>query len=175
MRYLQKPLVFGALTLVLALAPTGCSKEEAVPAAEPIAAPSPAVTEADAAASPFTVTLEIAPTYSPGESVTVKATMKYTGNEPVTALAIQTHLPQAWAYGGIQGDLKPAIDPPAGTTGALTLIWIQIPSFPATIEYTLDVPEWTEGTHTLSTQAIYRTLGGELKSPVQEIAITREK
>lgn len=175
MRNFRKLQVFGALALVLALAPIGCSKGEPVPAADPREASEPAAPEVDAPASPFTVTHEVSPHYTPGAPLTVKTTMNYTGAEPVTALALQVTLPQAWTYGGIKGELKPAIDPPAGTTAQLTLIWIQIPAFPATIEYTLDVPDWTEGTHTLSTQAIYRTLGGELQSPVHEVALTRKK
>jgi hypothetical protein len=173
MRSLWKLLVLGALVLVLGGAPSGCSKDEAVPAAEPTEQPAPAATEADAPDSPFTVTHEVSPNYTPGAALTVKTTMHYKGTEPVTALAIQTTLPQAWTYGGVQGELRPAIDPPAGTTGQVTLIWIQIPAFPATIEYTLAVPDWTEGTHTLTTQAIYRTLGDELKSPAHEVSMTR--
>jgi hypothetical protein len=175
MRYFQRLLAPGVLTFLLALALIGCSKEAPRPAAKPEASPATGTTGAEATASPFTVTIEAIPSYTPGKSLAVKTTMNYTGAEPVTALAIQTTLPQAWTYGGIRGDIKPAIDPPAGTAGQLTLIWIQIPSFPATIEYTLDVPEWTEGTHKLSTQAIYRTLGGELQSPIHEVAVSQEK
>ena len=175
MRHLQKKLVPGALALVLACAPLGCSNQEPASPTTPAETSATAVTEAEAAPSPFTVTYEVSPHYTPGARLTIKTTMNYTGTEPVTALALQAALPQAWTYGGISGALKPAIDPPEGTTGTLTLIWIQIPSFPATIEYTLDVPEWTEGTHTLSTQAVYRTLGGELKSPTHNVSITRQK
>lgn len=172
MRYFQKPLLFGTLALALASAPIGCSKSEPVPTAEPKETPSAV---AEAPASPFTVTQEVLSHYTPGTPLTVKTTMNYTGTEPVTALALQSTLPQAWTYGGIKGELKPAIDPPAGTTGQLTLIWIQIPAFPAIIEYTVDVPDWAEGTYSLSSQAIYRTLGGELQSPVHEVAMTRQK
>lgn len=154
--------------LLLAVCP-GCSNptETAVVGTVEEKAPS------EAPANPFTVTQEISEHYSPGGSVTVKATMNYTGKEPVTALALQTALPPAWTYGGIGGTLKPAIDPPVGTTGELTLIWINIPSFPATVEYTLKVADWSEGTCTLSARAIYRTLGGELKSPANEVSLTR--
>jgi len=175
MRYFQRLLATGVLTFLLALAPIGCSKEAPGTAAEPEASPATATTGPEATASPFMVTIEASPSFTPGKPLTVKTTMNYTGAEPVTALAIQTTLPQAWTYGGIRGDIKPAIDPPVGTAGQLTLIWIQIPSFPATIEYTLDVPEWTEGTHKLSTQAIYRTLGDELQSPIHEVAVTQKK
>ncbi len=175
MRYFQKLLAPGVLAFLLALAPIGCSKEAPEPAKETEASPATATTGAEATASPFTVAIETISSFTPGKPLTVKTTMNYTGAEPVTALAIQTTLPQAWTYGGIRGDIKPAIEPPAGTAGQLTLIWIQIPSFPATIKYTLDVPEWTEGTHKLSTQAIYRTLGDELQSPIHEVAVTQKK
>lgn len=175
MGFIQKYQIYGLLVLVLTLAPVGCSKEAPVRPADPNGVTASPSAEPDATPSPFTVSHEVSPHYTPGAPLTVKTTMSYTGTEPVTALALQTALPPAWTYGGIRGDLKPAIDPPVGTTGALTLIWIQIPTFPATIEYTLDVPDWTEGTHTLSTQAIYRTLGEELNSPPHDVAMTRKK
>lgn len=163
-----------ALSATLAIGFWGCSK----PTSEaPLPAPQSAATgTAKIAETPaFTVTQETSGPYTPGATVTVKTTMNYTGTEPVTALALQTKLPQAWRYGGTSGDLKPAIDPQEGTTGLATLIWIQIPTFPATVTYTLDVPDWTEGTHTLSCKAIYRTLGDELTSPIHELPLTGEK
>lgn len=168
MNRIPLPIALGLLAFVALITTPGCSGPEKVPTAGPSTAPE--VVKASATPeAPFTVTQEIVRHYTPGAPVTVKATMNYTGTEPVTALALQTELPPAWVYGGIQGDLKPAIDPPAGTTGTLTLIWIQIPAFPATVEYTLNVPDWAEGTYTLSAHALYRTLGGELHSPVDEV------
>ena len=175
MKTLARILGRSALSATIAAGVWGCSK----PAPEPplstpltAAAPSSA---ADAQAPGLTVTQEISGPYVPGATLRVKTTMTYTGADPVTALALQTTLPQAWRYGGTSGELKPAIDPPKGATGQATLIWIQIPTFPATVEYTLDVPEWTEGTHKLSAQAIYRSLGGELQSPIHEVAVTQKK
>lgn len=175
MKTLTRILGRSALAVTMASGIWGCSKqapEPPQPASETAAAPSSA---ADAQAPGLTVTQEINGPYAPGATLRVRTTMTYTGADPVTALALQTTLPQAWRYGGTSGELKPAIDPPKGATGQVTLIWIQIPSFPATVEYTLDVPEWTEGTHKLSTQAIYRSLGGELQSPLHEVAVTQKK
>ena len=163
-----------ALSATMAAGIWGCSK----PTSEaPLPALNSAVTGAatNAEIPSFTVTQEISGPYKPGTTVTVKTTMNYSGAEPVTALALQTTLPQAWRYGGTSGDLKPAIDPQKGTTGLATLIWIQIPTFPATVEYTLEVPDWTEGTHALTCKAIYRTLGDELQSPVHELPLTDGK
>lgn len=156
--------LYGALFLALSLF-SGCDRTP-----EPPEAASGVVAEKSAPeAAPFTVAMTPLAGYKPGTANTVQVTMSYSGTEPVTALALQTVLPQGWTYAGIRGTLKPAIDPPAGTTNELTLIWIQIPAFPATVEFALDVPEWAEGTYTLSHQAIYRTLGGELRSPVETI------
>lgn len=159
-----------AATLLL-IAPWGCSH----PADKPVEGKPTGQAKSETPAGPFTVTQAIGDHYTPGGPITVKATMNYTGTEPVTALALQTKLPPAWTYGGIGGTLKPAIDPPVGTTDELTQIWIQIPSFPATVEYTLKVADWSEGTCTVTAQAIYRTLGGELKSSADEAELTRAK
>lgn len=155
------------LVVAIAAGVWGCSKEAAEPAVSALAP----VTAVDTTAPTLTVTQEVSGPYVPGTTLIVKTTLNYTGTEPVTALALQTKLPQAWQYGGIRGELKPAIDPPKGTAGEATQIWIQIPAFPATVEYALDVPDWTEGTHTLTARAIYRTLGDELKSPVHELSV----
>ncbi len=174
MKKLARILGWSALAATIASGIGGCSKqasESPVPATE-IAAPS---STTNTQAPDLTLTQEVDGPYVPGATLTVKTIINYTGAEPVTALALRTTLPQAWRYGGTKGELKPAIDPPKGATGQATLIWIQIPSFPAMIEYTLEVPEWTEGTHKLTTQAIYRTLGGEIQSPIHEIAVTQKK
>lgn len=169
MKRIPSCIALGLLAIVTLLTAPGCSGPEKEPSDGATTVPEP-VKANENPVEPFTVTQEIVRRYTPGTPVTVRATMNYTGTEPVTALALQTELPPAWLYGGVQGDLKPAIDPPAGTTGTLTLIWIQIPAFPATVEYTLDVPDWAEGTYTLSAHALYRTLGGELHSPVNEVS-----
>lgn len=173
METLSKHIGRGALAIMLLLAPWGCSKQEPEPTGDTPEVPAAAAKGSEEA--PFTVSQETSGHYAPGAPLAVKTTMNYTGTEPVTALALQVALPQAWRYGGIGGELKPAIDPPAGTTGQLTLIWIQIPKFPAAVEFTLDVPDWAEGTYTLSAQAIYRTLGGELKSPANDVPISHSK
>lgn len=152
----------GVLILLLGLF-SGCDRTPETPeAASGVVEEKPA----PEAAAAFTVAMTPLAGYTPGTANTIQVRMNYTGSEPVTALALQTTLPQGWTYAGIRGTLKPAIDPPAGTTNELTLIWIQIPEFPATVEFALEVPEWAEGTYTLSHRAIYRTLGGELQSPL---------
>lgn len=171
MGFTTRSLGRSTLLLLLMFGPLACSKsvkEAEVP-------PTPAIEKQADPASPFTVTLEFGEHYLPGTTNKVHVAMNYTGAEPVTALALQTKLPQAWQYAGISGNVRPAIDPPKGTTEQVTLIWIQIPEFPASVEYMLEVPTWAEGTYTLSTQAIYRTLGGELKSPTSQVSVTASK
>ena len=96
--------------------------------------------------------------------------MAYEGSEPVKALALQIKLPLGWQFGALQDGAKPAIIPKAGATDTVTMVWIQAPDFPATLAYTVSVPDWAEGTHTLEAQALYRTLGGELQSPLNRVA-----
>lgn len=114
----------------------------------------------------FAVRFDMPVGYVPGEDKTVAVTLDYHGEEPVTALAVELLLPEAWQYGGVSGELRPAIEPPAGARDTLTFVWIKTPTFPATFECVLDTPAEPAGPVSLSAQAIYRGLGGELQSPV---------
>lgn len=115
---------------------------------------------------PFTVTQTLPEAYTPAAAMTASVTMNYEGTEPVTALALQLKLPLGWQFDTLETGPKPAIEPKAGATDTLTLVWITAPAFPATLSYTVQVPDWAEGTLTMEAQAIYRTLGDELQSPV---------
>lgn len=163
-------------TVFAALALAGCTADtpngESPPAQLPLAADEP---EPAPAQSPFTVSQQIDPAYVPGAANRVVVTMDYTGGDPVTALALQTEVPAGWQYAGITGYLHPAIEPPAGTRDVLTMVWIKIPAFPATLEYELDVPETAAGACRLSAHVVYRTLGGELHSPENEVTSTSAK
>lgn len=124
--------------------------------------------------APFSVRLEMRPTYRPGEAMPVSVAMEYTGQEPVTALALRLALPPGWQFAGVSGDLRPAIEPPAGTRDELTFVWIQIPAFPALFECMLDTPAGAPGPVSISAQAIYRGLAGEMQSPVVETPLAVE-
>lgn len=130
----------------------------------------PAIDDATVA-TPFRVEQAVVKTYEPGGLYHGVVTMDYTGEEPVTALAIRIRLPEGWQYAGVTGDLRPAVEPAAGAQDELTMVWIQIPEFPATLAYVLDVPESQAGPCVLSVDAVYRTLGGELHSPVDTVTL----
>jgi len=123
---------------------------------------------------PFSVRFEMPPTYRPGEAMPVSVAMEYTGQEPVTALALRLALPPGWQFAGVSGELRPAIEPPAGTRDELTFVWIKIPAFPAVFECMLDTPTEAPGPVSISAQGIYRGLAGEMQSPVVAIPLAVE-
>lgn len=132
----------------------------------------PASPEEPVTDGPFTVSQTVPEHYEPGKANAVSFTMAYGGSDPVTALAIQVKLPLGWQFGAIQGDTKPAVVPKEGATDTVTMVWIQPPAFPAEVAYTVEVPDWAEGTYALEATAIYRALGGELRSPVSRAEST---
>ena len=113
----------------------------------------------------MTVRFTMPAEYVPGEPKAIVAALDYGGSEPVTALALRVVAPEGWQYAGVSGVLRPAIEPPAGARGELTFVWIEVPNFPATFECMLDTPEHATGPAKVTTQAVYRGLGGELSSP----------
>lgn len=147
----------------------GCGNAPA-PVDEPGPESTPEETESPAT-SAFSVRHTMDPTYTAGDAMVVSVAMDYTGEEPVTALALEVSLPPRWQFAGIAGSLRPAVEPPAGTRDALTFLWIQIPAFPATVEYAVDIPADAAGPQTLSAQAIYRGLAGERQSPVDTVEL----
>jgi hypothetical protein len=159
--------------LLLGAGVSGCGPEAAdTPApADPAPAPGDAPDAPDPRVQTAFSLTQSAPEYVPGETVTVSVTMDYSGDDPVTALGIRVEIPAGWQYAGVVGELRPAVEPPAGTRGELTFVWIQVPGFPATLEYELDVPEDATGTCTVTAQAIYRALAGELHSPAVTLTL----
>ena len=167
--YTRRAIGFVGLAALLV---AGCRPAPS-PEAAPAVLPPPVQGEdtPEAVAQPLTVRHEMPPFFTPGALNEFSATIDYTGSDPVTALAVQVTLPPEWQYGGISGSLRPAVEPAAGARGDLTFIWIQIPSFPATLEYVIDVPP-ASGPGSVTVQAIYRRLGGQEESPAVEIALS---
>ncbi|MCF6285828.1 MAG: hypothetical protein L3K26_11610 [Candidatus Hydrogenedentes bacterium] len=154
--------------MALSLFPLACGPAEPMVVA-PDATPAPPLQASPQKDGPFTVTQVFGPHYAPGMENKVPVTMNYGGSEPVTALALQIKLPLGWQFGGLQDGAKPAIIPETGATDTITMVWVQAPDFPATLTYTVRVPDWAEGTHTVEAQALYRSLGGERQSPVSRV------
>lgn len=167
-----RPLApFAPLVALFLLVFAGCS--EPVPAPETLPASLKTLeTPPPTKDGPFIVTQTLPNPYRPGEANTASFTMDYRGSEPVTALALQVKLPVAWQFVALTEGDKPAIVPKAESSDQLTFVWITAPEFPATLTYTLSVPEWAEGTYALEAQAIYRCLGGELHSKPHRVEST---
>ncbi len=159
---------FPHLLAIALLALVGCS----APVPEIAPSPEKVVETPPSKDGPFVVTQTLANPYRPGEANTATLTMDYQGSDPVTALALQVKLPVAWQFVALTDGEKPAIVPKAETSDQLTFVWITAPAFPATLTYTLSIPEWAEGTYALEAQAIYRCLEGELQSPKHRIETT---
>ena len=152
--------------IITPLLPSGCG----------VSQPKDKETTADAVPAnveqaPFMVKQSTAPGYAPGKDLAVTATLSYTGIDPVTALAFQIALPLGWQFGTVTEGTPPAITPKEGATDTVNMVWIQAPAFPATIAYTVKVPDWAEGTINVDSKAIYRALGGEEQSPHHRLAI----
>lgn len=145
------------------LAPGG----PAVPAAE---TPAPAAPPADAAkAAPVPAAgagfdlaqAASANAYTPGSPLEVQVSMNYGGADPVTALAVVETLPEGWTFGKVTGGTPPAVAPKEGAAGVVNFIWINIPAWPATFAYSVNVPQGVSGAQKISGQALYRTSGDQ--------------
>src|SRR5690606_14180981 len=99
----QLPTLGRLFTLAILCTTAGCSGGDPAPEVAPSHVETVEEKVTPEAQSPLSIRQEIAPNYTPGEPLTVKATMNYTGSDPVTALALRTTLPAGWQYAGIQG------------------------------------------------------------------------
>ena len=89
-------------------------------------------------------------TYVPGEEITIQ--VEFTNNSDffVTAIAFTDEIPDGWSVASVTTinvnglpilkSLQPAVQPAIGSTGTLEFLWIDIPPFPFTLEYSLDIP-----------------------------------
>ena len=99
--------------------------------------------------------------YFPGKSLTVTNRIEYTGS--VTALGIQTTLPEGWHFVALGGSHEPDIRPGRNTTETLDFAWITPPASPLWFTYTLFVPAQESGAKKVSAVVFFRRLGGELR------------
>jgi hypothetical protein len=145
------------------LAPGGPPAPNPAPAAE--SAPAPAAKAAPPTA-PATGGFEIARTaangvYTAGSGLEVQVSMNYGGSEPVSALALVETLPQGWTFAKVTGGTPPSVSPKEGTPGVLSFVWINIPAWPSTFTYQVNVPQDAAGAQRISGQALYRTSGAQ--------------
>lgn len=91
--------------------------------------------------------------YAPGETLSVKVVVECPTYEPVTGFYLSETIPDGWtlaqvAYAGQEASLGPAV----GATNRLEFLWANVPAFPYTLEYHVQVPgdavenqAWTNG------------------------------
>lgn len=103
--------------------------------------------------------------YTAGQPLEVSVTLNYAGTDPVTALALVETLPEGWTFDKVTGGAAPAVAPPAGKTSPVTFIWVQVPEFPATLTYTVNVPATDTGARTIGGKAAFRTTGVQIEGP----------
>lgn len=112
--------------------------------------------------------------YVPGEPLEVAITLTYgrRKSDPVTAIAVVEVLPEGWTFESVSGGAAPTLAPQSGATGEINFIWVTPPAWPATFTYRVHVPENESGTRVLSGLSLYRTSGGEIRTPpaVTELA-----
>lgn len=105
--------------------------------------------------------------YVPGETLEATITLTYgrAQSDPVTAIAVVEVLPEGWTFESVSGSANPTLAPQPGATGEINFIWVTPPQWPATFTYRVRVPENESGARALSGHSLYRTSGGELRTP----------
>lgn len=104
--------------------------------------------------------------YTPGQPVEVSVTLNYSGTDPISALALVETLPEGWTFDKVTGGAAPAVAPAAGKTGIVTFIWVQVPTIPATLTYTVIPPATDTGAKVIAGKAAFRTTGPQIEGPV---------
>ncbi|GAB5561519.1 MAG: hypothetical protein SynsKO_31660 [Synoicihabitans sp.] len=92
--------------------------------------------------------------YVAGDTVTIRSTFTYDGT--ASAIGWKTTLPDGWSYASTGGAQAPTITPLAGTTGILEWAYFSPAASGSSFEYTVNVPEGTTGTQTLTAVLLFR-------------------
>ncbi len=127
--------------------------------------------EAEGETLEMTFTRSVAASYTPGEILSIEATIDYSGTKEITALALSETVPEGWTYLDVtQGDdnVKPGDRPEVGATGTLAFVWFNFDdmNFPYHFTYRIQVPQTASGTQNISGIAAYRTDGSEVRSNI---------
>ena len=64
--------------------------------------------------------------FTPGESVYIRVTVRYVGDEGLTALALTETLPEGWVYKGVVDGITPELKPGSGSTGELLFAYFNV-------------------------------------------------
>jgi hypothetical protein len=112
----------------------------------------------------ITATHEFVSAFEPGEqNFQVKVTISSTCAGEVYALGLRDQLPPGWSFGSIIGQGTNIPDwntqnPAPG--GLLEFAWIDVPSFPFSFTYTVNVPATESGDRSINGTVLYRVLAG---------------
>lgn len=102
--------------------------------------------------------------YAPGETLEIQVTLGYSSSEAVTAMALVETLPPGWTFGEVTGGARPAVVPRSGADGEINFVWVNVPSWPATMHYSINAPANQTGSCFITGYAVYRASGPELNS-----------
>lgn len=102
----------------------------------------------------------------PGGKLDITLVIEQSGTKPVRALGIQELLPKGWSFDGVVEGTKPDLTPPTGRTPLLEFAWFNIPTFPVSFTYRVNVPKEFNEASEIQGQTLYRADGGELRTEV---------
>ena len=105
--------------------------------------------------------------YAPGQTLDITLTINTNGTDPVRAMGHIEDLPAGFAFAGVVAGDHPDLSPPRGRESKLEFAWFNIPDFPTTFTYRVNVPPDAAGPITISGESLFRTTGPELRSPVE--------
>lgn len=105
-------------------------------------------------------------TYSSGGTVDVTVTIAKEGNKDIRAMGLVENLPAGWTYDSVVSGNPPDLLPTKGRTPTLEYAWFNIPSFPVTFTYRVQVAGSGDVPQEITGQALYRTDGPELRTEV---------
>ena len=100
--------------------------------------------------------------YQPGQVIEITVNISASSDGSVTALGLLGSAPDTWTFAGVRGitgDL-PAVSPQPGSAGRIEFAWINMPQFPYSFAYTLQVPPDAAGQAVVQGQVEYRTNAG---------------
>lgn len=110
--------------------------------------------------------------YQPGAPVDVTLTLTSEGDDPVRAMGVVEHLPDGWTFDSVVSGDRPDLTPPRGRDATLEFVWFNIPKFPTTFTYRLNVAPAAQGRHDITGEALYRTSGPEFRSPMVSTVVS---
>ena len=106
-------------------------------------------------------------TYAPGGTVVITTVINALRPESLSALGLAESIPTGWTLKEVLAAEGAQALPEAGATGTLEFAWVDLPAFPVTVTYVLNVPADAAGTVAILGQAVYRTTtSGELATDV---------